>query len=195
MQSQILRPVWRTNSAVFRSSAAWPHSFVWISIPPHQVSPHSWVKTAQSCRMCSTVWIYVPRPTLTFISVRQFQFVHIWEKLAVTCPQSENLCLMFLVKVSLLKMVNLDERSRSKQEAFRERRHLHVCALWPWHVTLILFQVKKAHDIKCRLLHCALIPGMISVNEIVCEIWPLIHFLWPLNFTCDLQLIPRSLSL
>ena len=27
-----------------------------------------------------------------------------------------------------------------KQEAFRERRHLHVCNLWPWRVTLTLRQ-------------------------------------------------------
>ena len=27
-----------------------------------------------------------------------------------------------------------------KQEAFRERRHLHVCDLWPWVVTLTLSQ-------------------------------------------------------
>ena len=30
-----------------------------------------------------------------------------------------------------------------QQEAFRERRHLHVCDLWPWVVTLTLSQGLK----------------------------------------------------
>ena len=29
---------------------------------------------------------------------------------------------------------------KNKQEAFRERRHIHVCELWPWVVTLTLSQ-------------------------------------------------------
>ena len=49
--------------------------------------------------------------------------------------------------------------------------------MWPWPY----FKVKKAYIIRCRLLYCALVPGMMSVNIIVCEIWPLIHCcdLWP----------------
>ena len=40
-----------------------------------------------------------------------------------------------------------------KQEAFRERRHLYVCDLWSWGVTLTLRQdKKKAYVIRCRLL-------------------------------------------
>ena len=57
-----------------------------------------------------------------------------------------------------------------QQEAFRERRHLHDCDLWPW-----------AYGIRCCLLYCTLVPGMMSVSVIVCEIWPFVHFcyLWP----------------
>ena len=64
------------------------------------------------------------------------------------------------------------------QKAFRERRHLHVCDLWPWVVTLTLCQ---DYVIRCRLLYCSLVPGMMSVSVIVCEIWPLVYFhdLWP----------------
>ena len=63
--------------------------------------------------------------------------------------------------------------------------------VWPWPH----FKVKKAYVIRSRFLYCALVPGMISVNVIICEIWPLIHFFRPLTFTCDLQLMSRSLSL
>ena len=80
---------------------------------------------------------------------------------------------------------NLKTCFRKKQEAFRERRHLHVCDLRPWRVILTLTsKVKKAYVIRCRLLYCALVPGM-SVKVIVCEVWTLINFvtfalhLWP----------------
>ena len=63
--------------------------------------------------------------------------------------------------------------------------------LWPW----TYFKVGKAYIIRCRLLYCAMVLGMMSVNVIVCEIWPLIHFLWHLTFTCDFHLMSRSLSL
>ena len=53
---------------------------------------------------------------------------------------------------------------------------------WPY------FKVKKAYVILCRLLYCVLVPGMMSVNVIVFEIWPLIHFcdLWPSPVTYSL---------
>ena len=35
---------------------------------------------------------------------------------------------------------------------------------------------------------------MTYVSVIVCEIWPLVHFLWSLTFTCDLHGPSRSLS-
>ena len=54
-----------------------------------------------------------------------------------------------------------------KKKAFRERRHLHACDL----LTLTLGQGRKG---LCRLLYCTLVPGMMSVSVIVCEIWPLV---------------------
>ena len=48
--------------------------------------------------------------------------------------------------------------------------------VWPW-------PCQNAYIIRCRLLYCTLVPGMVSVSEIVCKIWPLrlVHFcdLWP----------------
>ena len=75
-----------------------------------------------------------------------------------------------------------------EQEAFRERRHFHICNLWPWIMTLTLSQVKKVYVIIYCLLYCALVPGMMSVNVIVWEMWPLIHFcyLWPSLVTFSL---------
>ena len=63
--------------------------------------------------------------------------------------------------------------------------------VWPWPYS----KVKKAYVIRCRLLYCTLVPGMMSVSVIVCDICTLVHFLWPLTFACDLQLTSRSISL
>ena len=54
--------------------------------------------------------------------------------------------------------------------------------LWPWPY----IKVKKAYVI--RLLYCTLVPGIMSVSVIVCEIWLLVHFMWPLTFACNLHL-------
>ena len=35
------------------------------------------------------------------------------------------------------------EGKEKKQEAFREQRHLRVCDLWPWVVTLTISQGQK----------------------------------------------------
>ena len=37
--------------------------------------------------------------------------------------------------------------------------HVYDLDLWPWSY----FKVQKAYVIRCRLLHCALVPGMMSV--------------------------------
>ena len=62
--------------------------------------------------------------------------------------------------------------------------------LWPWPSV----KVKKAYVIRCGLLYGTLVPGMMSVSVIDCDIWPLVHFLRPLTFACDLHGPPRSLS-
>ena len=43
-------------------------------------------------------------------------------------------------------------------------------------------------------MNCTLVPGMKSMSEIVCEIWLILSFLWPLTFTCDLQHHPEPLG-
>ena len=66
-----------------------------------------------------------------------------------------------------------------QQEAFRERRRLHVVTfdlvVWPY------YKVKKDYVIRCCLLYCTLVPGMMSVSVILYEIWPFVRFcdLWP----------------
>ena len=57
-----------------------------------------------------------------------------------------------------------------------------------------LGKVKKASVIRCRLLYCTLVQGMMSVSVIVCEIWPLLHFWLPLTFAYDLHRPSNSLS-
>ena len=90
-------------------------------------------------------------------------------------PLDKNWSNYMIVYGYLPKKVHFEKKPfKDEQEAFRERRHLHVCDLWPW-------VVKKAYVIRCRLLYCTLVPGMMSVNVIVSEIWPLVYFcdLWP----------------
>ena len=41
------------------------------------------------------------------------------------------------------RRLNYVRERKKKQEAFRERRHLHVCDLWPWAVTLTLWSRSK----------------------------------------------------
>ena len=89
--------------------------------------------------------------------------------------------------ITRLRFCLIDKYFIWQQEAFRERRHLHVCDLWPWRVTLTLLQGQESYVIRCRLLYCALIPGMMNLNVTVCEIWPLIHFV-----TFDLHLWPSA---
>ena len=55
--------------------------------------------------------------------------------------------------------------------------------VWPWPY----FKVKKTYIISCRVLYCALVPGMMSVSVIICEIWPLVPFM-----TFDLHLWPSA---
>ena len=81
-----------------------------------------------------------------------------------------------------------------KQEAFKERRHLHVCDLWPWGVTLTFHKIKKADVIRCRFLYCTLEPGMMSMDIMFYDISLFVYFMWPLTFTSDLQLLSRSLA-
>ena len=54
--------------------------------------------------------------------------------------------------------------------------------VWPWPY----FKVKKAYIIRCCLLYCALVPGMMSVNIIVCKT---IHSFF---VTFDLHLWPSA---
>ena len=60
--------------------------------------------------------------------------------------------------------------------------------VWPY------VKVKQANVIKRRLLYCTLVPDLMSVGVILFKLWPLVHFLWPLTFACDLHHPSRSLS-
>ena len=57
--------------------------------------------------------------------------------------------------------------------------------VWPF------VKVKKADVIRCRLLYCTLVPGMMSMYLILYEISPFVYFMW----NCDLKLLSRSLAL
>ena len=94
----------------------------------------------------------------------------------------------FLMNHSIISILQktMQQNKRIIKEAFRERRHFHVCDLWPWVVTLLLSQGQKGLcHYSCCLLYCTLVPGIMSVSVIVCKIWPFVHF-------CDLRLWPSS---
>ena len=76
----------------------------------------------------------------------------------------------------------------------RERRHLHVCDLWPWVVTLTSSQGIKG---LCHLM--SLIVLYLGTRYDVCMCnslrdMTISSFLWPLTFACDLHRPSRSLS-
>ena len=87
---------------------------------------------------------------------------------------------------------------KKKQEAFRERRHLHVYDLWPWVVTWVVTltlsqgQIGLCHSMSLIVLY-------LGTRYDVCECNSLRHmticsFLWHLIFACDLHCLSRSLS-
>ena len=55
-------------------------------------------------------------------------------------PMSVGLFLFMRITVKLKMVATFTFLNQLEQEAFRERRHLHVCDLWPWVVTLTLSQ-------------------------------------------------------
>ena len=65
---------------------------------------------------------------------------------------------------------------------------LVVCP-WPF------AKVKKADVIRCRLLYCTLVSGMMSMGLLLYDISIFVCFMWHFTFTCDLQLLSRSLAL
>ena len=97
-----------------------------------------------------------------------------------------------LIVVILKPNMTILHNKQFQQEAFRERRHLHICDLvvWPWPFV----KVKKANVIRCLLLYFTLVPGMRSTGLLLYEISPFVYFIWPLTFTCDLHRLSRSLS-
>ena len=90
-------------------------------------------------------------------------------------------------------MSNISDSLIKNQEAFRERRHLHVCDLCD--VPLTFRQGQKADVIRCHLSYCTLVPGMMSMGLLLYEILPFVYSMLPLTFTCDLHRLSGSLSL
>ena len=63
--------------------------------------------------------------------------------------------------------------------------------VWPWS----FIKVKKADIIRRHLLYCILVPDIMSIGLILYEISPFVYLMGSLTFTCDLQLLSRSLAL
>ena len=120
---------------------------------------------------------------ITHIQSFSIQFFFFWVIMA------------FGVSNKYLNIFLVTKKKKKKNKTRSIQRTQAPPRLWPWRVTLTWLQGQKAYVIRCRLLYYALVPGTMSMNVIVCEILLLIYFLWPLTFTCDLQLMSRSLSL
>ena len=84
---------------------------------------------------------------------------------------------------------------KKKKKAFRERRYLHDCDLLPYGVTWTFRQGQKSDVIKCHLLYCTLVPGMMSMGLLLCEISPFIYFMWPLTFILTLSSVKVNFTL
>ena len=105
------------------------------------------------------------------------------------CCSSINLINLLQLEFNIIKKHNNDKKKHS-ENADTSTSMTFDLDVWPWPYS----KVKKVYVIICRLLYRVLVPGLMSVNVIVCEIWPLILSLLPLTFTCDLHRPSRSLS-
>ena len=77
--------------------------------------------------------------------------------------------------------INREPNKKHSEKADTSTSVTFDLELWPW------LMVKNAYVIRCRLLYCTLVPGMMYVSVKVCEIWPQFNFLFPLTFACDLH--------
>ena len=84
--------------------------------------------------------------------------------------------------------------NRKKEMNYKDKRHSEntdtSCDLSPCGVTTF----RQAQESWCHLLYCTLLPGMISMDLLLYKISTFVYFMWPLTFTCDLQLLSMSLA-
>ena len=91
-------------------------------------------------------------------------------------------------ELNVVKILNpkTSKNWKKKQEAFRERRHLHVCDLWPWRVTLTLLQGQESlcHWMLHIILYLSIrydVYGFITLQHIpICLLYVTLDLhLWP----------------
>ena len=77
-----------------------------------------------------------------------------------------------------------------KKKGKKETRSIQRTQTPPrlWSLTLCCdldLKSRSKRFTRCRLLYCTLVPGIMSVSVIACDIWPLVHFcyLWSLPVT------------
>ena len=95
----------------------------------------------------------------------------------------------FLHVVSLWK-------EKMKNEKLPENAHTSTSVtfdlvVWPWPFV----KVKRADVIRCLLLYCTLVTGMMSRGSMLYKISSFVYFMWHLSFACALQHLSRSLAL
>ena len=95
--------------------------------------------------------------------------------------------LIFLMYFMILELRTWHRlwKKKAKQRAFRERRHLHVCDIWPWHVilTLQLTSNSRIHWLSdiLYIFFCNWISGMTFLILSVSCLCPFVEVfnLWP----------------
>ena len=79
------------------------------------------------------------------------------------------------------KIKNNNNNEKHSEKADTSTYLIFDLYVWPW----LYVKVKKAYIIRCRLLYCIIVPYMLFVSVIVCEMWQLVHFceFWPSSVT------------
>ena len=126
---------------------------------------------------------------------------HSWKKTLIRCISFCPFKKLQKVKknaysnFSLLFSLSILSKSIMKQKAFRECRHLHVCDLWPWVVTLTLSEGLKGlcHSMSLIVLYLGTRYDVCEYNSL--RDMTISSFMWPLILTsaCDLHRLSRSL--
>ena len=106
--------------------------------------------------------------------------ITLYQTYIVSFVSCYTLCLALIFAGGCIGYRRLYERTRSIQRTQTPPRlwPLTMHVVWPWPFV----KVEKADVIRCRLLCCTLVPGMMSIGLILYEISPFVYFMWSLTF-------------
>ena len=100
-------------------------------------------------------------------------------------PKAQNLAwwplffIAYLFRFSIGQISNKTNNNKHSENADTSTSVSFDLVVWHWP----FIKVKKADVIRCRLLYCTLIPGMMSMGLLLYVISPFVYFIWPSTVT------------